>query len=57
MGRLGKAMVARLIVRMLASFLTHRNYTSQVLFNYFLLDPGGYHYVRGSSASHRLRFS
>jgi hypothetical protein len=32
-------MIARLIVRMLASFLTHRNYASQVPFSYFCSTP------------------
>jgi ABC-type uncharacterized transport system fused permease/ATPase subunit len=32
-------MIARLIVRLLASFLTHRNYASRVLSSYFCSTP------------------
>ncbi len=32
-------MIARLIVRLLASFLTRRNYASRVLFSYFCSTP------------------
>jgi hypothetical protein len=32
-------MIARLVVRLFASFLTHRNYASRVLFSYFCSTP------------------